>query len=74
MIRKRILTKFGTGEIHFCYVGYGRLSTMNVRRVYGILGYDALCGRDFLMSVVVKTTAQCVRCHVPEYRDQLLSL
>jgi hypothetical protein len=55
-------------------VGFGRLSRVNVRRAYGILGYDALSGRDVPMSVIVKTTAQCVPCHVPEYSDLLLSL
>ena len=44
---------------------------MNVSRVYGILGYDALCGRDVPISVIVKITAQCVRFHVPEYRELL---
>jgi len=51
--------------MHFCYVGFGLLSRVNVRRVYGILGYDVLCGRDIPISVIVKTTAQCVWCHVP---------
>lgn len=74
MIRKQILTKLGTGETHSCYVGFRRMSRVNVRRVYEILGYDALCGRDVPMSVIIKITAQCVRCHVPEYRDLLLSL
>lgn len=63
----------GIGEI-LLYVGFGRLSRVNVRRVYGILVYDAVCGRDVPMSVIVKTTAQCVRCHVPDYRDLHLSL
>lgn len=74
MIRKQILTELVAGEMCSCYVGCGRLSRVNVRRVYGILGYDALCGRDVPISVIVKTTAQCVRCHVPEYRELLLSL
>ena len=74
MIGKQILTKLGTGEIHSCYVRFGRLSRVNVSRVYGILGYDAVCGRDIPMSVIVKTAAQCVWCHVPEYRDLHLSL
>jgi hypothetical protein len=74
MIWKQILTKLGTGEIHSYYVRSGRLSRVIISRVYGILGHGAVCGRDVPMSVIVKTTAQCVRCHLPEYRDLHLSL
>jgi len=74
VIGKQILTKLGAGEMGSYYVGCGHLSRVNVRRVYGILGYDALCGRDVPMSVIVKTTAQYVWRHVPEYRELLLSL